>query len=490
MYKTLLVLLMLFCCATSRLLGQTFIDEAYKDSITYQYYLQGNWKAVLKTGNEMIGQGSDYYFLRMRMGIAQMELGQPVKAEKHFRKALALNPADENAQVYLRSALQAELKTLEAGSVLAQMNPTLRRQLGYSTKFQPVSAHFDMGFVDRGSFKGLDYISLTGGHKLFGQEHFYNNNWFSDGGFYFQTKPQWLFYIGMQHIRIDAVDRFAYYDSGLKRDSIVNNSFGNAYYYSLDTLQKVSNYSHLLRQNALYFQAHWSGNSRWSLVAAAQWARVKRDFTIADIQTVSLHDTAFYNPAEAVVDYFESDLSQIVFTELTWQTNDYSLALHGRYHFGVVSATGGFTKAKVNDTSILQYNLGYQWMPFGNARFTQQAEMLYLVSTKGNQLAGRFSLSWWPNPKWLVGADWLVGTLNNMSEQYSYIVYNNPEQVYSRLETSVSWMVGQHLQLQLRFRQLKSNRRYDFFSNTTDGLATQYYHTQSNTFIGGIKWIF
>lgn len=438
----------------------------------------------------MIAHGTDYYFLRMRMGIAQMEIGQAVKAEKHFRTALAQAPADENAQVYLRSALQAELKTLEAGSVLDQMNPTLRRQLGYSTKFHPVSAHFDMGFVDRGNFKGLDYKTLTGNNFLFGQEHFYNNNWFSDGGFYFQTKPQWLFYVGMQHIRIDAVDRFAYYDSGLKRDSMVNNSFGNAYYYPIDTLQKTINYNHALQQNALYFQAQWSGNSRWSLVAAAQWAQVKRDFTRADIQTVSRQDTAFYSPTLDEVDYFDSDLNQVVFSELAWKTNDYSLALHGRYHFGVVSATGGFTKAKVNDTSILQYNLGYQWMPFGNARFTQQAEMLYLVSTQGNQLAGRFSLAWRPSPKWLVEADWLVGTLNNMSEQYSYIVYNNPEQMNSRLESSVAFMIGRHLQLQLRFRQLKSNRRYDFFSTQTDGLETKYYQTQSNTFIGGIKWIF
>lgn len=438
----------------------------------------------------MIAKGSDFYFLRMRMGIAQMEISKPAQAEKHFRKALKLAPADENAQVYLRRALLAELKTLEAGSVLDQMNPTLRRQLGYSTKFHPVSAHFDMGFVDRGNFKGLDYSSLTGDHLLFGQEHFYNNNWFSDGGFYFQTKPQWLFYVGMQHIRIDAVDRFAYYESSLKRDSIVNNSFGKAYYYSLDTLQKTSNYNHVLQQNALYFQAQWAGNDRWSLVAAAQLALVKRDFTISDTKTMTRQDTAFYNQTQGIVDFVESELSQVVFSELAWKTNDYSLALHGRYHFGALSATGGFTKAKVNDTSVLQYNLGYQWMPFGNARVIQQSEMLYLVSTKGNHLAGRFSLAWRPGRKWLVEADWLVGTLNNMSEQYSYIVYNNPEQMNSRLESSVAFMIGQHLQLQFRFRQLKSNRRYDFFSTQTDGLETKYYQTQSNTFIGGIKWIF
>lgn len=438
----------------------------------------------------MMANGSDYYFLRMRMGIAQMEMNKPIQAEKHFRSALAQAPTDENAQVYLRTALLAELKTLEAGSVLTQMNPTLRRQLGYSTKFRPVSAHIDMGFVDRGNFKGLDYKSLTGNNLLFGQEHFYNNNWFSDGGFYFQTKPQWLFYVGMQHIRIDAVDRFATYDSSLKRDSIVSNSFGKAYYYSLDTLQKVSNYNHVLQQNALYLQAQWSGNSRWSIVAAAQLARVKRNFTIPDIKTMTRQDTAFYNQTQGVVDYFDSELNQVVFSELTWKTNDYSLALHGRYHLGALSATGGFTKSKVNDTSVLQYNLGYQWMPFGNARFIQQSEMLYLVATKGNHLAGRFSLAWRPSPKWLVEADWLVGTLNNMSEQYSYIVYNNPEQISSRFESSVAYMVGQHLQLQLRFRQMKSNRRYDFFSNQTDGLETKYYQTQSTTFIGGIKWIF
>ena len=68
------------------------------DSATYAQYLERDWPALIRNGRKALGQGVDYYYLRMRMGIAFYEQKNYRTASGHFRKALEFNNGDPVAQ--------------------------------------------------------------------------------------------------------------------------------------------------------------------------------------------------------------------------------------------------------------------------------------------------------------------------------------------------------------------------------------------------------
>ena len=460
------------------------------DSITWDLYVKQDWRALRDAANEALKQGIDFYYLRMRLGIASLELNKAISAEKHFRQALRQAEGDETARQYLSLALHYQGKATEAGSQEKKLSEATRQKAGIKHGFRLLSAHADAGNIFRENPKGLDFDQLTHEEGIFGQEHFYDDNQFYDAGLYFLSGPAVQWYVGFQHIRIQATDRFAYQEQQLHQDSVVTNLFGQNYYYSLQTNRQLKDFRHELKQQAVYLQAQWAGSDRWWWLAALQLCSVKRDFTLPDYTTVTVTDTLFFDPTSLSLGLFDTEIGTTIFSDVSWSTTDYSFGLFSRYHAGLLSFSGGITLASVNDTSVTQLNAGYQLRPFGNLTLTHQGELIYLNHDQQQQLAYRLSLAWKPGQKILLEADLLAGKLNNLSEQYGYIVYNNPEVVNSRFEAGFSWLAAPHLQLQLRYRLHQYQRRYDYLSLEQHELKTAYYPTTSHTVIGGIIWIF
>jgi len=71
------------------------------DELTYGLYVKGDWHGLIREGKEAIRGGIDYYYLRMRIGIAYYELHRYQSAIPHFEKALAENPDNPAAQEYM-----------------------------------------------------------------------------------------------------------------------------------------------------------------------------------------------------------------------------------------------------------------------------------------------------------------------------------------------------------------------------------------------------
>jgi len=68
---------------------------------TYQLYNEENWYQLTEVGQEAVKNGLDYFYLRIRMGIAYFHLKNYRKAATHLEKALDFNGADASALEYL-----------------------------------------------------------------------------------------------------------------------------------------------------------------------------------------------------------------------------------------------------------------------------------------------------------------------------------------------------------------------------------------------------
>jgi hypothetical protein len=76
------------------------------DSLTYSQYLSKHWKLLEKTSKSAFREGIDYYYLRMRAGIAMYEQHKYIPAIGQFRKALGMNDIDPVAMEYLYYSLK------------------------------------------------------------------------------------------------------------------------------------------------------------------------------------------------------------------------------------------------------------------------------------------------------------------------------------------------------------------------------------------------
>ena len=68
---------------------------------SYGMYLAKQWPELIVYGDSVLKLGFDYYYIRMRMGIAYFELKKYRIAEEHFKKAISFNANEDLAFEYL-----------------------------------------------------------------------------------------------------------------------------------------------------------------------------------------------------------------------------------------------------------------------------------------------------------------------------------------------------------------------------------------------------
>ncbi|SDC99214.1 tetratricopeptide repeat protein [Williamwhitmania taraxaci] len=91
------------------------------DKQNYDYYLQGDYKNLKETGEKMIAQGIDYYFLRMRLGILAYNNQKYASAVTHFTKALELNSLDTISRGYIYSSYLLSGRVADANLYLGSL---------------------------------------------------------------------------------------------------------------------------------------------------------------------------------------------------------------------------------------------------------------------------------------------------------------------------------------------------------------------------------
>lgn len=104
---------------------------AQTDSITYVLYTEGRWKELVREGEAAIRSGMDYFYLRMRTGIAAYERSDYSRAIRHFEKALQFNSADPVAKEYLYYSYLFYGRDTEADRVAEGFPQTLKEKTGY-----------------------------------------------------------------------------------------------------------------------------------------------------------------------------------------------------------------------------------------------------------------------------------------------------------------------------------------------------------------------
>jgi len=193
MYKLIITLFLVLPLA---LKAQQPLTYNSVDSITYHYYMNGNWNELIKTGKQALAQNIDFDWLRQRMGFAYFVKADYYASQKHYEKALKFNESDISLEylyycglntgntAYARyhaanfsSGLKEKLEITESAAISSidleynyktnnyaqRSNPTYVRAglsslLGYNVSlYQSVSNYKQI--IDSSSIKQIDYLA-------------------------------------------------------------------------------------------------------------------------------------------------------------------------------------------------------------------------------------------------------------------------------------------------------------------------------------------
>jgi tetratricopeptide (TPR) repeat protein len=118
----------LILALTSTVKAQQQKSLSQVETETYALYQQKDWQGLLKAGKEVLQDGIDYYYLRVRMGIAYYETGNYHQASTHFEKAIQMNSSEEYLQEYLYYAYLFAGRSAEAKVIAAGFSPNLKEK--------------------------------------------------------------------------------------------------------------------------------------------------------------------------------------------------------------------------------------------------------------------------------------------------------------------------------------------------------------------------
>ena len=82
-------------------LSQSKLGFQKADSLSYQYYLKGEWNKLITLTNVAFDEGLDSKFMRQRAGYAYFMTGDYTSAGIEYKKALVFDQQDEFTKEYL-----------------------------------------------------------------------------------------------------------------------------------------------------------------------------------------------------------------------------------------------------------------------------------------------------------------------------------------------------------------------------------------------------
>lgn len=148
MHKILIIGLLILLYGKA--ISQENLNFAFVDSTTYNYYIKKDWKNLIKLSNKAFSKNIDYYYLRMRTGIAYYNQKKFIKAIPHFIKALNFNN-DTIAIEYLYYSYIFSGKYFDAKLFADKQEQNIKQKLLKNNK--PNNIFFDYQYTNSNNSK-------------------------------------------------------------------------------------------------------------------------------------------------------------------------------------------------------------------------------------------------------------------------------------------------------------------------------------------------
>ncbi|MFK5854556.1 MAG: hypothetical protein QM503_00405 [Bacteroidota bacterium] len=498
--KSILISIIILFSGLYQLSGQVYMGPDYKnlDSITYAHYVNQEWDKVVKTGNKALNRNIDYFYLRMRLGIASYYLGKYSDAADHFEKALIFNSKDQTAQLYLYDTYILLGKNTKAYRLSSDFNK--KTQSLIPIKRKPVEAVYaGGGFTFSNNIPNNDELfidtnndTLTGYRILIGDKSVYY------AGVNFNLSPTVSLYAGYNHLQIQKQINFQYNEAPLKLDSIQREDWGFQKFYSTDTTLFQKSFSETIDQSEIYLNSRFQFENGWAATVFSNLVMVRSVNIKTDTIQNSVTDTSYYVYGN------EPEFNNYTYDELQFTRKDssffnYVIGINIEKDYNNITLNLTATTSGLN--GLIQNQLGFSGFYYINpySTFYGSTGITWFVQKwesgwKENRLilnqklGGKLFRNIWGE------AEITYGNLNNSNTNNALVIYNQADGMNLKAGLTLNWYIGKHFELSLLYRYTSYEGLFmevpfdDNDNNTNINKNTFNYQTQS--LFGGLKWRF
>ena len=497
MKKSAISLIILFA-SVYQLSGQIYIGSDYKelDSVTYTHYLNQEWEEVIYTGNRALNRNIDYFYLRMRMGIAAYYLGKLPDAADHFEKALTFNSKDQTAQLYLYDTYKL---------------------LGKNTKAYRLTRSFSKNTLSLVPEKRNAVEAIyAGGGATFSNNHDLNDELFVNNendttsgyriligdksdvyaGIGFNFSPVVSFYAGYNHLQIQKKINFQYTEAPMVLDSVEREDWGFQNFFSTDTSFFQKSFDETINQDEIYLNSRFQFETGWAITLFSNLVMVNSVNIKADTVMRSVTDTSYYVYGNAP-EYINYNYEELQFTRKDSSFFNYvvGISLEKDYNnvtvnlFGTMSGLNGLKQNQLGLSAFYYINpyatfygkTCVTW--FSQEWDTGWRENRLILNQK---LGGKLYRSIWGE------AELTFGNLNNANTNNGFIIYNQADKMRLKGGLTINWYIGKHFELNLLYRYTSYEGL--FMENIDDDqdidINKNTFNYQTQSLFGGLKWKF
>ena len=414
------------------------------DTLSYHYYMTGDWPKLIKIGKQGHKAGYDYYYLNYRLGVAYYYMANYALAGKHLNKAIRQNSAALQDSFLVRINYNVHLwtKNYYDAEQMRKFHPNKEIREQKVTKF------LDMAYVEYGT-STIENIQ---------------NEIQSHSGIYVSSESDAPKY--QNHVNFDLQ---GYITPRLK-------------YQVAHTIFKLgrkveifgppdSIYDYYAANQSTTYLALQYNHNHWYVNPALNLSGVQAEFkSFIQAQNPSLMD---------LVDTIRIDERNMVFALRTgYKGAKMSLGLLGSY-------SDFFGKT--------QYQFGLDWLylPAGNLNRYLALQVISEWIDQNQKFIIRPRAGMKINSYLWTELDLKMGELSNSNIDNGYHIFNIQDPIEFMCDLKFFILINEHLefdfvaQYSIRNNLLRGNPY--LFISTPDRINIEY---QQLNFIGGLKWKF
>lgn len=422
------------------------------DRLTYQYYFEKKWDSVIIVGKQALRVNIDYYYLRVRMGLAYYEQKEYIPAATHLKKAREFDSSDPVIADYLYYAC-IFTNQMEAARLLQASLPAAARNVSDAKKGIIDFVNFESGYTFSSNNAQKDKPYMMGSDSIYGETDVYGNYLYEHLGLKFKVSNRIGLTLAYNYLNFSKIKYIQYL------------------LYTLPPVKYDTSFQYKINQHEIYAGLSWYLNTGFRIMPAVHIIHVSYP-----VISVSL-DNNVYN-------YSRSDTSFSNYLASLTLSKDF-----GRCNIGLYGSY-----STLNNKNQKQAGATVTWLPFGNLNLYTTTSVTGFLQGKDkrlllSQVIGAKIAPWC----WAEGS-FYYGDYTNANIMNGLVVYNNSDVINYRGSANLYFLVGKHLQFSLIYQYARKESKQYFYTINPSTLevksspSVQLIPYNTNTIIGGITW--
>jgi hypothetical protein len=467
------------------------------DILTWRYFLEKRWDSLLLTGNNALESGIDFYYLRVRMGVASFETERYYPAVRHLKKARTWKPDDDYVNSYLYFALNYTGQSEEAGRILQAMTPETRKAIAASDK--PVELTYLLGGITFSSAKNPDNLEdLMGADSIYGEQDLYGDNKYAGLGLSIKANNSLRFNLTYSFLQFDKTRYIQYGQGEAMLTGIADSSWGKSYQYAFPWVIHDTSFSYTVYQHEMHLGATIYAGSGFRIMPAVHLVNVGYRSVGVSYQFDTLEYPAWYTNFDSTLYTFPYSQLRYTFTPHDTLYTNWLASLKISREMGIFSLGLSGSFSKLNGSTQKQIGVSATYFPFGNLHFYGTSSISGFFQKKENRLLLSQIIGARVTPWLWAEGNFHYGDFTNANILNGSVVFNNSDRILYRAGGSLTFFLSRKIQLSLLYQfTAKESLQYYYVKIDNPDPAkirevqkVKYNPYQTNSIIGGVTWKF